>query len=541
MLLQLLIYAVPLILVAVLLNNYFFLRSIPGPLLAKFTDLYRLLLVLGRKPHEKHLELHKRYGNVVRLGPKCVSVTGSAGYIGQIYGIGKGLVKSDFYSCFQNIVNGRRAASLVAMTDESEHAKSKRQIAHAYSLSTLVEYEELVDRTTDVFLATLEERFAVNRKSESQLAQRGKGQVLDLGRYLQFFAFDVIGELTFSRRLGFIESGTDVNDIIDAIGANFNYFSVLGQMPWLDEAFLGKNPIYVKWFRKSVSSPILLFAQSLLKERLRDIERGEKESDRALDRPDFLSRFLKVRKEEADPESALTDAQILSHLFMNINAGSDTIASTLRAIFYHLLKNPSTLSQLVNELDTAVSEGKIAHPPSPTWSETQQHLPYLCAVVKEGLRMNPALSLPLERVVPGETGNSNSYNKTGSGGGGLVLQHEDGSAPTILPPGTIVGINPWVFHRSPNVFGPDAEQWNPSRWLTEHEKQTKHMEHSLLAFGAGKRSCLGKNIAMLELHKLVPALLLKFNLELADPQKEWDVSNAWVLNQTGLDVRLTVR
>ncbi|EHY52284.1 Cytochrome P450 monooxygenase [Exophiala dermatitidis] len=541
MLLQLLIYAVPAILVAVLLQNYFFLRSIPGPFLAKFTDLYRLLLVLGRKPHEKHLELHKRYGNVVRLGPKCVSVTGSAGYIGQIYGIGKGLVKSDFYSCFQNIVNGRRAASLVAMTDESEHAKSKRQIAHAYSLSTLVEYEELVDRTTDVFLATLEERFAANRKSESQLAQRGQGQVLDLGRYLQFFAFDVIGELTFSRRLGFIESGTDVNDIIDAIGANFNYFSVLGQMPWLDEAFLGKNPIYVKWFRKSVSSPILLFAQSLLKERLRDIERGEKESDRALDRPDFLSRFLKVRKEEADPESALTDAQILSHLFMNINAGSDTIASTLRAIFYHLLKHPSTLSQLVNELDTAVSEGKIAHPPSPTWSETQQHLPYLCAVVKEGLRMNPALSLPLERVVPGETGNSNSYNKTGSGGGGLVLQHEDGSTPTILPPGTIVGINPWVFHRSPNVFGPDAEQWNPSRWLTEHEKQTKHMEHSLLAFGAGKRSCLGKNIAMLELHKLVPALLLQFNLELADPQKEWDVSNAWVLNQTGLDVRLTVR
>ncbi|KAL2439201.1 Cytochrome P450 monooxygenase [Exophiala dermatitidis] len=542
MLLQLLIYAVPAILVGILLQNYFFLRSIPGPFLAKFTDLYRLLLVLGRKPHEKHLELHKRYGNVVRLGPKCVSVTGSAGYIGQIYGIGKGLVKSDFYSCFQNIVNGRRAASLVAMTDESEHAKSKRQIAHAYSLSTLVEYEELVDRTTDVFLATLEERFALNRKSESQLAQLGNGQVLDLGRYLQFFAFDVIGELTFSRRLGFIESGTDVNDIIDAIGANFNYFSVLGQMPWLDEAFLGKNPIYVRWFRKSVSSPILLFAQSLLKERLRDMERGEKESDRALDRPDFLSRFLKVRKEETDPESALTDAQILSHLFMNINAGSDTIASTLRAIFYHLLKTPSTLSQLVNELDMAVSQGKIAHPPSPTWSETQQHLPYLCAVVKEGLRMNPALSLPLERVVPGESGYSNSYNKASSnGGGGLVLQHDDGSAPTILPPGTIVGINPWVFHRSPNVFGPDAEQWNPSRWLTAHEKQTKHMEHSLLAFGAGKRSCLGKNIAMLELHKLVPALLLKFNLELADPQKEWDVSNAWVLNQTGLNVRLTVR
>ncbi|KIW74034.1 hypothetical protein PV04_02102 [Phialophora macrospora] len=512
MLLLLLTYALPGILIFCLVKNYLSLSSIPGPLIARFTNLYRALLVYNGSAHEVHLDLHKQYGPLVRLGPQCVSVTGSAGYVSQIYGIGKGLTKSDFYSCFQNIVNGRRAASLVAMTDETQHAKSKRLIAHAYSLSTLVEYEELVDRTTDVFLKTLEDRFASGIET------------LDLGRYLQFFAFDVIGELTFSRRLGFIEQGVDVNNIIDAIGANFNYFSVLGQMPWLDEALLGKNPVYVKYFRKSVSSPILLFAQGLLKERLRDLEDGGVDENKdKLDRPDFLSRFLKIRKEDAGEET-LTDAQILSNLFMNINAGSDTIASTLRAIFYHLLKNPASLSQLQQELDSAVAEGRISSP-SPTWNESQQNLPYLCAVIKEGLRMNPALSLPLERVVPRE---------------GLSLQHEDGRQ-TFLPQGTIVGINPWVFHRSAQVFGGDAESWNPSRWLSAKEKETKHMEHSLLSFGAGKRSCLGKNIAMLELHKLVPALFLKFRIELADPNREWQVSNAWVLNQTGLNVRLALR
>jgi cytochrome P450 len=530
MLLLLLTYALPGILLFYLLKNYIALSSIPGPFIARFTNLYRTLLVYNGSAHEAQLNLHKQYGNLVRLGPQCVSVTGSAAYVSQIYGIGKGLIKSDFYSCFQNIVNGKRAASLVAMTDESQHAKSKRLIAHAYSLSTLVEYEELVDRTTDVFLKTLEDRFATG------------DETLDLGRYLQFFAFDVIGELTFSRRLGFIEQGVDVNNIIDAIGANFNYFSVLGQMPWLDEALLGKNPFYVKYFRKSVSSPILLFAQGLLKERLRDLEDGGVgEKQDKLDRPDFLSRFLKIRKEEAGEET-LTDAQILSNLFvgakagyvkherltvtpqMNINAGSDTIASTLRAIFYHLLKNPASLSQLQKELDSAVAEGRISTP-SPTWNESQQHLPYLCAVIKEGLRMNPALSLPLERVVPRE---------------GLSLQHEDGTQ-TFLPQGTIVGINPWVFHRSTHVFGADAESWNPSRWLSAKEKETKHMEHNIISFGAGKRSCLGKNIAMLELHKLVPALFLKFRIELADPSREWQVSNAWVLNQTGLNVRLTLR
>src|ERR1700742_3047023 len=209
---------------------------------------------------------------------------------------------------------------------------------------------------------------------------------------------------------------------------------------------------------------------------------------------------------------------------MNINAGSDTIASTLRAIFYYLLKHPESLSELQNELDSAVEGGKISSP-SPTWNETQQNLPYLCAVIKEGLRMNPALSLPLERVVPTD---------------GLTLQHENGSQ-TFLPQGTVIGVNPWVFHRHQHIFGHDAESWNPNRWLSDREKETKHMEHSILAFRAGKRSCLGKNIAMLELHKLVPALFLKFKIELDDPSREWEVGNAWVLSQTGLSVRLSLR
>ena len=209
---------------------------------------------------------------------------------------------------------------------------------------------------------------------------------------------------------------------------------------------------------------------------------------------------------------------------MNINAGSDTTASILRAIFYHLLKTPKSLALLQKELDSAVNQGTISSP-SPTWNETQQNLPYLCAVIKEGLRLNPALSLSLERIVPPE---------------GLNLQHDDGTR-TFLPQGTVVGINPWVFHRCHRLFGADAESWNPSRWLSEEEKETKSMEHSMLSFGAGKRSCLGKNIAMLELHKLVPAMLLKFRIELDDPNREWEVSNSWVLNQTGLNVKLALR
>ena len=65
------------------------------------------------------------------------------------------------------------------------------------------------------------------------------------------------------------------------------------------------------------------------------------------------------------------------------------------------------------------------------------------------------------------------------------------------------------------------------------------MEHDLLTFSAGKRSCLGKNIAMMEMCKVVPALVMKFpDMQLVSEDK-WSVRNAWLLAQTGLEVKLT--
>jgi cytochrome P450 len=63
----------------------------------------------------------------------------------------------------------------------------------------------------------------------------------------------------------------------------------------------------------------------------------------------------------------------------------------------------------------------------------------------------------------------------------------------------------------------------------------------MLAFGAGKRTCLGRNIAMLEMSKLVPAMVMRYEMRLKEPQKEWTVINAWAVRQEGLDVVLTRR
>jgi hypothetical protein len=507
-----------------IIRSYHRLSQIPGPLLAKFTDLWRLLTVKHGASHDTYVAMHEKYGNLVRIGPNCVSVSGPD-TIPMIYGIQKGFVKSDFYTVWQNMVNGKRVASMVFATDEHQHSAMRRPIAQAYSLSSLVAYEPLVDSTTAVFLSRLDELFASK-----------EDKVCDLGLWLGWYAFDVIGELTFSKRLGFLEKAQDVEGIAKSILENFEWCAALGQMPWL-EWWTKKNPIYQRLFAGPASSPIIKFGQRRMQERFdgsdgstdeatkNPLATGAKISDPELsekvlhgtlpNKPDFLSRFLELHEEQ--PE-VVDQRRLLAYLFMNINAGSDTISATARGLIYHCLKQPNTLRTLRDELDAALAADELTSP-LPTWAECQQ-LPYLNACIKEALRLSPALALPLERIVPPS---------------GLRIGE------TVIPPGTIVGINPWVLHRDKRIFGHDADGWRPNRWLADDADKVKYMERHLLSFGAGTRTCLGRHIAMLELSKIIPALVLRYDMRLSDLDKAWKVTSAFAVKQEGLEVILTRR
>jgi len=83
-----------------------------------------------------------------------------------------------------------------------------------------------------------------------------------------------------------------------------------------------------------------------------------------------------------------------------------------------------------------------------------------------------------------------------------------------LPEGTITGVNPWVVSSDRKVYGIDAEAYRPERWLEANPAEMKLMERNFLAFGSGARTCLGKNISLLEMSKLVPQLLRHFHVEL---------------------------
>ncbi len=131
--------------------------------------------------------------------------------------------------------------------------------------------------------------------------------------------------------------------------------------------------------------------------------------------------------------------------------------------------NPVTYKKLTDEVDEAVSSGSISMPVA--YADALK-LPYLKACINEAMRLHPSVGLPMQRLIPA--------------GGATISGH-------YFPAGYRVGINSAVVQYDVNVFGADADEYNPDRWMV---RDTSLMERTMLHFGAGTHTCIGKNVSL---------------------------------------------
>jgi cytochrome P450 len=465
--------------------------------LAAYTNWWRFFDVYNRSAERTHIELHRKHGDIVRLGPNALSFADPKA-IKTIYGLNKGMTKSDFYPVQQAVAGGQRLESLFSTQDESYHAKYRRCINSAFSMSSLVEYEPLVDSTMNVFIEQTKQRYC------------DTGRSCNFSRWLQFYAFDVIGELTWSKRLGFIERDEDVDGIVSFVSGFLAYCAPVGQQPKIDLLW-EKNPIRLLLQKYGISKtifPVTKFAlaQSSSREsEMSKIRSHGMTTSSSKNGIDLLTKFTLAQ--HAHP-TFMTDKQVLASCTSMIFAGSETTAISLSSIFVHLLRHPSAYAKLMAELDAASLSGLITSRENNTvtWAESQQ-LPYLDAVIQESFRLHPAPGLILERVVPAS--------------GMSILD-------THVPGGTIVGCNAWVLHRRSEVFGEDVDTFRPERWIEASPDALREMKATMFQFGGGARTCIGKNISLLEMYKLVPTVLRNFVVELDEEEgKGMRTKNAW--------------
>ncbi|KAH0437089.1 cytochrome P450 [Colletotrichum camelliae] len=446
------------------------LSQIPGPCLARYSSIWRVMFVWNGNAHERYRELHAKYGPIVRTAPNVVDISDPSAMF-TIYGIGSKFLKE-----------GKSMPSMFSTTDPEEHKALKRPVAQKFSMSSIRTLEYLVDPCSQIFTDAMLEM---------------QGQVVDLGTWVQWYAFDVIGAISFARRFGFMEERKDIKGMISGIEFGLVYVGRVGQVPHLHPFLLG-NLTLRRIFAKlvPVSRDPIATSTKMVLEGIKEYDAQEADTAH---RRDFLAY---LRQQQKSTGTIMSTWELMNHLMNNLPAGSDTTAISLRAVFYYLLKNKHAYQTLQQEIDKADRDGKLS--PVVQYSESLE-LEYLQLCIKEAMRMHPGVSYPLERIVP-------------EGGVELCGVH--------LPAGTIVGMNAAVIHHNYEIFGPDADKFRPGRWFCP-EEQAKNMDRHLLT--------------IMEVGKFVPQILRQFDLEWASTEPEWKVKTYWFAKQSGLLIRFTPR
>ncbi|KAF1810526.1 putative cytochrome P450 [Eremomyces bilateralis CBS 781.70] len=478
------------------------LRHVPGPFFARISDLWRVGSWWTGHAQLTLIQLHRRFGSAVRLGPNMISLSDS-NLINVVYSSKTPWIKSDMYASNDVVVDGVVTSNLFNTTDQAWHTKMVKPLRNIGTVTKTLAFEPAVDETIEIFCSKLD-----------QMAS--EGVVVPMEKWLLWFAYDCLHKLTFGYHRGYLETGSDVGNFIKDAYGGLIYFGLCVNMPLLDR-FLMKNPL----MKPFLGPPPFLWAFQQAYADVAERKRKHEAEGTSPGSSDFLDLFLGAR--DSFPDIVSNDDVVVNYLFVNLVAGSDNTGISLAAIVYHVYRNPRILEKLRNELEVEKVNGTL-----PASYRDTSRLPYLDAVVHEGLRIHPPIGLPLERVVPA------------SG-----WQMPDGGP--FIPAGTKVGMNSWVSNRDEKTFGPeDVDEFVPERWMPRNGESDEawkgrlgRMKSLMLTFGFGTRICTGKSVAMMELYKVVGTLVGKYDMTFMTP--EWKMENIWFVFPSGFDVKIQQR
>ncbi|OTB04031.1 hypothetical protein M426DRAFT_73617 [Hypoxylon sp. CI-4A] len=440
------------------------LAKLPGPKSAAWSNIpYSYWFHSGRMPY-KILELHEKYGPVVRVAPNEVSFNSPQSW-DDIYNFRQGhqtFIKSDFYE--GGPFASRGVHSIVSERNVEAHGQMRRHLSHAFSDRSLSEQETLIAETVDKFI--------------NAAGRRGSGKAgYDIGKGLEMMTFDIIGDLAFGETFGGVDNDKPHPWISIAMGA-------LTQGALADT--FKRFPLAAKIFMALVPGKIAKLVEQTKHNEDMAIELIDKRIARHDSaRKDFMTRIL----EQRDPEK-VSDLQLAAHASDFVIAGSETTATALSCMLYYLLKNPAIMAKLQKEIRTQFRSYDEIN------SLSTLPLKYLKAVILEGLRIYPPLPFALPRVVPD--------------GGDTV----DG---IFLPAGTIVSTNPLAASLSSKYFS-EPMAFKPERWLGKNEKD---ILSATQPFAIGPRGCLGRNLAWLELRTVLSKLLWTYDLKMINDEVDW--------------------
>ncbi|KAK0638420.1 Benzoate 4-monooxygenase [Lasiodiplodia hormozganensis] len=439
------------------------LRQFPSPSFAAVSSLWRISHNLRLSHYQAIDRAHRDLGTHVRIAPNHISISDPAA-MQQIYGHGANFLKDGWYDGgageFRNISDAR---------DKAQHQERRKMLAHVFAQKTIVQLEPIVAET----VATLAKQVDMHAV---------EGRDINIRRYLNYFTIDFFSRLVWGWTQGCLERGNDVvcAETTDGKLYTVDFIKALHDATIINTLLSFEAPLLKVTKKLAAYHPYTKSGDDWgnmiyhnTKKRLQEGDAGD----------DIFSKLLTNSKGESNN---LPLGAILSECAVMMNGGTDTTTAAMTNTIYLLYKHPDVLAKLREELDPAFGPEELPR------YEVVSRLPFLRACIEESLRLRPASTFGLPRLVP-------------SGGREI--------AGRFIAEGVTVSVPTYTLLHNEDIFGHPYKFW-PQRWI---DGDKERMSKGHFPFSTGPRACIGRNIAYFEQTLVISTLVRRFEFEFLSP------------------------
>ncbi|KAM7211957.1 cytochrome P450 monooxygenase sdnE [Rhypophila decipiens] len=412
------------------------LSKFPGSKLAALTLWYEFYWD-GVKRGTHIWRMHKKYGPIIRSNPYEIHIL-NQDFFDELYSGPPAasrsgpVTKLDKYHWWLNTA-GAGGSTFSAVTYQ-HHRLRRSPLAPFFSARSVENLEPMIKSKVEKLCS----RF-------SQLAQTG--EVVRLDAAFMALTMDVICEYAFDDDRWYLDKHDFEANWKDSVVKAAEGGAMARQFPWMLPLLMERVPLHLVSWMNPAAGTLVGWRETVFKV-VRD---GNKERRTIF----HTLRDCDVPREE--------------------KTAKRTTAQTLTRIMFYLNLDKSVLERVRAELDTVLGEkGELF-----TWTVLQR-LPYLSAVVKEGLRLSYGITVRNPRIERED------------------IRYKD----YVIPAGTPVSQSAYFILMHPDIF-PEPTEFRPERWI----QPGKRLDKYLVSFGKGTRQCLGINLVVAELHLALAAVV----------------------------------
>jgi len=427
--------------------------------------------------HVVEQNLHQKYGPVVRTGPDWLSFSTPEAFE-SIYGFNHGFGKGDFYAFARDPATG--ASNIFSARTHAEHRDRRRKVVGAaLTISHIRSFSPIVARHVQHFLTKL-----------SATTTDAKDNLINIAEPVHALTFNTLVEIIYGPSLApanqpWTET-TSGEGTLPAFRAISKFGWGASYIPFL--AWLMSTGPMIKMTRKPTFNAAgiptgigALAAQAKL------LLLEDPSLVTGVDQPSIAKSMLVMEKGDS---RHMEPGEVFRECFNLLFAGPGSTAAAVTGVLERLGSEEGIEWQgrIRSELShvNEASESKV-----------------LDAVVRESMRYSAPFPTAFPREVqPG-------------------AEKAIAGVETPLPVGTIIGANSWIVSHDKSIWGSDAGQWKPERWL---DAEKKSLEDRFVVFSKGPRGCIGRDIAMLVVTQAVAGIVSKWRIESVGEMK----GGAWL-------------